>query len=45
MEKFDFRDENFEVIDLFFEGGVVFLLRESMIEFIKDDKVCNFIYL
>lgn len=39
MERLDFRDENPEVIDLSPEGGVVAMLKESMVECVVADKV------
>jgi ATP-dependent RNA helicase DDX24/MAK5 len=39
VERLDFRDENPEVIDLSPEGGVVAMLKESMVECVVADKV------
>lgn len=39
MERLDFRDPHPEVIDLSPEGGVVKMLKESMVECVISDKV------
>ena len=43
VERLDFRDKAPEVIDLSPEGGVVKMLKESMIDCVMSDKVsCSF---
>jgi ATP-dependent RNA helicase DDX24/MAK5 len=39
VERLDFRDKAPEVIDLSPEGGVVKMLKESMIDCVMSDKV------
>lgn len=39
MERLDFRDANPEVIDLSPEGGVVKMLKESMVDCVVTEKV------
>ena len=41
MERLDFRDQAPEVIDLSPEGGVVKMLKESMIDCVMSDKVSS----
>jgi ATP-dependent RNA helicase DDX24/MAK5 len=41
VERLDFRDKAPEVIDLSPEGGVVKMLKESMIDCVMSDKVSS----
>ena len=41
VDRLDFRDPNPEVIDLSPEGGVVAMLKESMVDCVVADKVCT----